>query len=320
MFQSAASDATITLLIKDANRQRINAIREMVFPTAGVIAPMLVGLIYPWLGIGGVIAIDFLTFLIAIAVLSNLYIPKLIMNNCVEEQTNSWKTDLKKGYLFLIDHKSLLGLILYFSFTNFMLNGPLELVIPYILQITGSEVIVSMMLSIMSVGTFCGGLIIAIWSRVNLRMYIVLGAMTVNGLMMIVFGVMRTPLALGIVLFFLMMPLPIVNALFKSILQIKIPIDMQGRVFSIAYQIAYGSAPLSFLLVGPLVDTILEPQMQSGTWPVLINIFGELPGAGIGLVLSSTGGLIVVITIVSGLFPSFRELESRLPSYKFDDD
>lgn len=317
MLQGAAADATMTLLITEANRERVNAIKEMMFPAAGVIAPMLTGLVYPSLGINGVITVDLITFLIAIIILTKLYIPNPKEGTSIQSSSDSWKSDLKVGYQFLKDRKLLLGLILYFSVTNFILNGPLELVIPYVMQLTKSEVAVSMMLSVMSIGTFCGAMIIAILGRIGLRMHIILGAMMVNGLMLIVFGLMRTPITLGIALFFLMMPLPIVSALFKSILQIKVPADLQGRVFSISYQIAYGSAPLSFLLVGPLVDNILEPKMQSGTWPWLTDSFGQIAGAGMGIALSCAGAIITVVTIVLSLCRDFRELESKLPDYKY---
>lgn len=317
MIQGASADATMTLLITDENRERVNAIKEMMFPAAGVIAPMLTGLIYPTLGIKGVIAVDLITFLIAIVILRKLYIPNPREITSKQCSGDSWTSELKGGYQFLKDHKLLLGLILYFSFINFLLNGPLELVIPYVMQLTESGIAVSMMLSVMSIGTFCGAMTIAIWGRINQRVHIILGAMMINGLMLIAFGMMRTPITLGVALFFLMVPLPIVSALFKSVLQIKVPADLQGRVFSISYQIAYGSAPLSFLFVGPLVDKILEPKMQSGTWPWLANIFGEIAGAGMGLTLSCTGVLITVVTVVFSLFRNFRKLESKLPDYKY---
>ncbi|WP_459195423.1 MFS transporter [Wukongibacter baidiensis] len=317
MLQGAAADTTMTLLITEANRERINGIKEMLFPAAGVIAPMLTALAYPLVGIKGIITMDLITFLIAIIILTKLDIPNPKGNISVEGSNDSLKSDLKTGYRFLKDHKLLFGLILYFSFTNFLLNGPLELVIPYVMQLTESEVAVSMMLSVMSIGTFCGAMTIAVLGRIGLRMHIILGAMIINGLMLIVFGIVRTPITLGISLFFLMMPLPIVSALFKSILQIKVPADLQGRVFSISYQIAYGSAPLSFLLVGPLVDNILEPKMQSGMWPWLTNIFGEIAGAGMGLALSCAGVIIIATTIAFSLCRNFRRLESKLPDYKY---
>lgn len=317
MLQGAAADSTITLIVTESNRERINAIKEMLFPASGVIAPMIVALIYPLLGIEGVIGIDLITFLIAIVVLVKLKIPSLKRNDAVQQPINSWQSDLKMGYRFLKHHKLLFGLILYFSFINFMLNGPLELVIPYVLQITGNETVVSVMLSMMSIGTFCGAMLIAIWGRRYSKIYIILGAMFINAIMLIAFGMMRTPLTLGITLFLLMMPLPIVNALFKSILQVKVPAKLQGRVFSISYQIAYGSAPLSFLLVGPLVDNILEPKMKIGGWPWLADIFGHIEGAGMGLALSCTGIIIAAVTMVLSFCGEFRDLESKLPSYKY---
>ena len=47
MFQSPAQDAVTTVLVADAQRDRANALKQMSFPLAGVIAPAVTGLLYP---------------------------------------------------------------------------------------------------------------------------------------------------------------------------------------------------------------------------------------------------------------------------------
>ena len=316
MIQAASSDASMTLLIHEDIRERFNAIKEMLFPAAGVIAPMLTALIYPFFGIIGVIIFDLITFLLAVIILKGLDIPDPKGDWFTEDRADSWREDLKTGYRFIKKNRLLLWLIIYFSFLNFMLNGPLELVIPYILELTKSEVLVSVMLSVMSAGTFIGAMIIVILGKVDHKVNFILGSMILTGSMMIVFGIMRTPWTLGVSLFLLMMPLPVIGALFKSILQRKVPPHLQGRVFSTSYQIAYGIAPLSFLLVGPLVDRVLEPSMQKGEWDYLSDIFGQMAGSGMGVALSFTGLIILTGTIAMSLNRDFRHLETTLSEHK----
>jgi MFS family permease len=64
-FQGPAESATVTLLIPEGQRERANGIMEMAFPLAGVLAPVLAGLVYGWVGVAGVLAIDLITFLFA---------------------------------------------------------------------------------------------------------------------------------------------------------------------------------------------------------------------------------------------------------------
>ena len=44
-----------------------------------------------------------------------------------------------------------------------------------------------------------------------------------------------------------------------SIIQLKVPPDLQGRIFALLFQLMYIATPLALLLTGPLVDHVLEP-------------------------------------------------------------
>jgi len=168
---------------------------------------------------------------------------------------------------------------------NLLLNGPLELVIPYILSITGEELTLSVMMSIMSGATFVGGLLVTIFGLPENKKRFIIAIMCLTGISMIGFGIAREGMWLGLFLVFCMMPLPALNAVFRTILQNHVPLELQGRALSIAYQIAYGLAPISFLVVGPVVDRILEPMMQEDGVAVLVSIFGNTAGAGLIIVM-----------------------------------
>ena len=45
---------------------------------------------------------------------------------------------------------------LYLTFINFLLNGPLELTLPYLISVTGSEAIAGSLVGVMSLGAFAG--------------------------------------------------------------------------------------------------------------------------------------------------------------------
>jgi len=66
IFQSPAQNAAFTLLVPEVQRDRANGIREMAFPLAGVAAPALAGTLYAAAGVQGVMAVDLLTFVVAV--------------------------------------------------------------------------------------------------------------------------------------------------------------------------------------------------------------------------------------------------------------
>ena len=131
-----------------------------------------------------------------------------------------------------------------------------------------------------------------------------------------VFGIVRTPLAIGITLFLMMLPYKMNNALLSSIQQVKVPPDMQGRVFGLLGQISTFALPLTYLITGPIVDNFLEPMVGQGNWDLVAPLVGNQAGAGMGLYIIICGVLLLLGTILVYILPIVRHLERDLPNYQ----
>lgn len=316
IFQGPAQEATITMLVPEQHRERANAIQQMAFPLAGVIAPVLAGLIYITAGIAGVIAVDLATFLVAVLAIYLIHIPEPQQSaEGQASQGNFWR-EIRGGFQYLRQRPALLSLVLYLTLINFLLNGPLELAIPYLILLTGSETETGWLMGVASLGAFSGATLIALWGGTRPRIHTLLPGLLLTGVMFLLYGTARTPLLLGLSIFFLMIPLPMSNALFISILQVKTPPDMQGRVFSIIAQLGFVGATTSFLLTGPLVDRFLEPAVRGPGWQWVEPVVGNQPGAGIGLLLVGVGLIILTSTIIMYTLPRIRGLELALPDHE----
>ena len=68
IFQKPAFNASITMLIPDDQRDRANTIQQLTGPTAGILAPMIAGFSYAFIGVTGSILIDLATFVLAFVV------------------------------------------------------------------------------------------------------------------------------------------------------------------------------------------------------------------------------------------------------------
>jgi MFS family permease len=316
VIQQPAADAAITMLVPEAHRERANAIKEMAFPLAGVVAPMVTGLLYNLIDVTGIILIDIATFSLAMLVVYLIHIPRPRQTEEGRQAQGSFWEELLSGFRFLARRRVLLGLVLYLTFVNFLLNGPLELALPYNVTVTGSEATMGVLMGVMSLGALCGAATIAVWRGTRPRIHTLLPGLLLTGLMMIVYGIARTPLLLGIALFLGMIPLPVSNALFTSILQVKTPPDMQGRVFAVVFQLLFLATPVSFLVTGPLVDNIIEPAVGKPGWEIVAPLVGSKPGAGMGLVLVVAGALIFVTAAMVYALPQVRRLEADLPDYE----
>ena len=319
-FQQPAEDAAMTMLVPENQRDRGNAIRQMAFPLAGVVATGLAGLFYVWIGISGIIMIDLASFLVAVTAVLLVVIPKPALSAEGLAASGNWFRELKAGLQYFIQRRQLLILVLYLTFINFLLNGPLSLDIPYLLSKTSDEKITGTLMALMSLGAFTGAGLIALRGKIHRRVVTMLGALLVSGLMFLVLGVSSRAWVLGASLFLLMIPLPVMNTLIISLLQAKTPADMQGRIFSAFWQLGYLGSTASFLLTGQLVDNWLEPMVGTARWTIWVPLVGDQPGSGMGLLLVATGLLMLISTALMLVLRPIRTMEQFLPDYFINDE
>jgi MFS family permease len=315
-LQGLATDASTALLARKDNLVRVNAVKEMVYPLTGAAAPALAGLLYAVTGIAGVVGFDLLTFLFAVTVVALVPIPDPPRSSAEPEARSGMLREGLVGARYLLRNRQLLWFVLYSSFVCLMINGPLELVIPYTLRITGNQAQVALAASAMNLGAILGPLLLALRGSVRDKVRLFIWGISLNSAMFIIYGVVRTPLALAAALFVLMIPLPATSSLFHSILQSKVPPESQGRVFATISQLDYIASSISFLAIGPLVDRVLEPAVSSPGWSRVAPIVGAHPGAGMGLVLAATGIIMLVVSVLAYCSPGVRQLEAQVADWE----
>jgi MFS family permease len=315
-FQGPAEDAATTMLVNETQRERANAIKQISFPLAGVIAPVLSGTIYGLVGIGGIIGIDLVTFMVAVAAALFLRIPHPKQTKEGQAMQGGFWQETLGAFHYLSKRRVLLVFVVFMAFINFMLNGPLELTLPYLISVIGSEAQAGSIMGVMSLGAFAGASLIAAWGGTRPRMNTILPALLLAGMMFLFYGTFRSPLLLGTSLFLLLMPLPVMNALYMSIMQVKTPPDLQGRVFALVAQLGFLGSTASFALTGYLVDQVINPAIGSPAWSAFEPVVGDGPGAGMGLVQVVTGVVILLVTL--GVYGStaVRQFEMHLPDYE----
>jgi len=308
IFQSPASEASLSLMTPEQGRDRINGLRQMLFPFAGIVAPALTGLLYAVGGIGTVFAIDLTTFALAATAVLFMQIPQPTPPETEADATTLWQ-DLRAGIGFLMAQAGLLALLVNTVIGNYLLNGSLEITLPYIVTITGSEVVTGLVLTAMSVGAFTGGAIIAARANIRNRVQWMLVGQGLVALMYLVYGSVRSPWLLATALFLMMIPLPMGGALMQSLLQTRVPPHLQGRIFAIYAQLGFVGSTLSFLSIGTMVDRILEPSVYQPWWQFVAPLVGNGPGAGMALLMVVTGIAIGLTTLALWLIPDVRQLD-----------
>ncbi|OZB98923.1 MFS transporter [Paenibacillus sp. XY044] len=293
-LQSSATSAMIPLMVRDEELDRVNAMRELLFPLAGVIAPSLTGVLYESYGLSIILTVDLLTFLVGTGAIALLPLPEMKQEKKQGEESRIWG-DAVQGFRFLWAHKPLLYLLLYFGWWNFVLNGPLELAIPYFLQRTGSGGSTTILLGAMNAGALAGAAAAVWWGHFRHKIRFIFAGSILTSLMFVLLGTSRQTVMLGAAAFLLMLPLAMTGALFFSILQRKTPLALQGRVFAAYGQLCAVTAPMSFLVTGPLADQWLETLLpEAKLSPLLKWIIGTGDGAWIGFIFVVSGLLLLL--------------------------
>jgi MFS family permease len=160
-----------------------------------------------------------------------------------------------------------------------------------------------------------GAIIIGVWGGTRPRIHTIMGGILISSLFMIGVGSAQTPVLLGVTLVLMTLTAPMVNASATSLMQAKVPPDIQGRVFAALGQMTMFFMPLSYLLVGPLVDNVFEPAVNTPGWAVFAPLVGSQPGAGMGLIIMLAGAGLLITTALVYALPRVRYIESERPDY-----
>ena len=167
------------------------------------------------------------------------------------------------------------------------------------------------------VSMFVGSLIMSAWGGPKSRKVpalIVFIAISSTGFL--ISGLRANTLIISAGRVVLLVFIPFAAALSQAVFQVKIPPDVQGRVFAIRGMIARSMIPLAFLLSGPLADNFFEPLMTEGgalASTFLGTVLGTGPGRGIGLMFIISCLFLWGESFVAYTHPRIRNLESEIP-------
>lgn len=316
VLQEPAFAATITMLVPDEKRDLANTLQQMSQPAAGIVAPVLATLLYVLIDITGVLVIDLLSFGVAVTALYFAHIPRPTVTAEGAAAQGSILKEALTGFRFLWQRRPLFYVMLFAMSINFMFNMVGILRTPYVMTLTNSETTLGIIAGLMAAGPLLGGVAFTMWKRKPSRVHVIMRAIIVMGVMVVGYGVARHPILLGFFAFTMLLTNPAANASFFSLLQVKTPPDMQGRVFAAVMQLAMLATPLAFLIVGPLTDRVLEPAVGGAGWNVVAPLVGNQAGAGMGLLTVVAGAMVTVMAVLMYRWPLVLNLEESLPDFR----
>lgn len=313
-FQWPAYIAATTQMVPKAQLGRANGLLQFGQASAEVLAPILAGLMIAAIGIAGIVLIDFATFLFAAVTLMIVRIPPPAASGAGAKARGSLTREAAFGWTFIRERPGLFGLLIYFAMINLVFSICSVLATPLVLSFTTSKVLASV-LAVSGAGLLAGSVVMTLTGGPRPRIHGVLafGFLFAAGLAVIGLRASAPWVACG--LFVVMFGLPIINGSSQALWQIKVPPDLQGRVFAVRRLIAQLTAPIGFLSAGPLADYVFKPLLIPGGR--LAGSAGRLlgvgPGRGIGLLYLTLAGLPFLASLWGYSQPRLRRVEQELP-------
>ena len=324
-FQEPAYRASITMIVPKKQLARAAGIQQIGSAMQSILVPVLAGVLYGLIGFRGIILIDFATYFFAIAALVWAHIPqpKLTTESTAPGEKPSMLRDALFGWRYVKDRPGIFTLLVYFAVVNFFLSISGVLVAPLVLSF-GTPTDMGGVQMVGGAGMLAGGLLIGAWGGPKTkRIWGVILTIFLSGFGYFIIALQAKVWSIGLGMFTLLLFIPIAAALNQAVWQIKIPPDLQGRVFAIRSMIATSIIPLANLLAGPLADNIFEPNMAAGgslADTFLGSFLGVGPGRGIAVIFLISAVFLWISSLVIFAYPRVRNLEEEIPDAIPDDD
>jgi MFS family permease len=313
-FQWPAYSAATTLLVPKEHHGRAAGMVQLAEAIARVIAPAVAGVVLVVAGLGAVIAIDVVTFVLAVGSLLFVRFPRPEVSEVGKAAESSIRADIRFGWDYIKARPGLLALLAYFGSVNLVFGFIGVLIFPLGLAVA-SEAGLGTAFSIGGLAMVAGSLLMSAWGGPKRRVYGVFAADVAIGLALILGG-LRPSIAYvtaGAAIAFFVIPMG--NGSSQALWQAKVEPDVQGRVFAVRRLLAQVTGPLALIAAGPIADSWFEPLLAAdGALAGTVGaVIGTGPGRGIGFLFIILGVLSIALTIAAYAYPRLRNVEFEIP-------
>ncbi|NET39193.1 MAG: MFS transporter [Cyanothece sp. SIO1E1] len=283
-IQGLAHSASISLIVTKQHYARASAFESLQMSGSYVLAPAMAGAIYAMTGLSGILMIDIVTFVVAIATLGFVTVPQPTPTHPSPNQPNSLNAawaQLTFGLRYLRRRPSLVAFLSYSMMSNFVCIVSFSILPAMVLaRSSNNATIWGTLLAFFGIGGLLGGVTLSIWGGPKQHIHGVLAASAIwkVGLMVLALA-QHTSTKIGTALVCgFCSPFP--ESCSQAIWRAKVKPEVQGRVFATRFLLTQLVTPLGAAIAGPLADHVFEPAMQPGGY--LAQVFGNVFGVGLG--------------------------------------
>jgi DHA3 family macrolide efflux protein-like MFS transporter len=302
-----AYSASVASLVPKEHYGRANGLIQLGTAASSLGAPVLSGVLLLATSINTILLVDLATFAFAAATLLAVRIPRPA-RDAEASREQPLRDKVAFGWTFIRRRPGLMSLTVFFALCSFIIAMATVLVTPLVLGFADPSVL-GMIMTVGAVGMLSGSLAVSTLGGPRRQVKAVVLFMVLSGVCITLAGLRPLVPLIAAAAFGFFLFQSIVTACIRTLLQTRIPADLQGRVFALISMIIWSAAPLAYPTAGPLTDYVFEPLLAAdgALAASLGRLIGTGPGRGIGLLLILMGLAMVLISLLA--YPRLRRLE-----------
>lgn len=296
-LQGPAFESSVPQIVPKEQLGRANGLRQLTGAVQSLISPVVAGALYPFIGLVGLIAIDFFSFVLAILTVLVSHIPQPLLKGD-ESKLSVW-ADLKFAVSIIREKTGFMELIVMTALLNFVANISMVLIGPIVLS-NYSPAVFGLINSISGLAMMVGGLLAGLFPVKDHKVRAIFRLLMFAGIGLSIMGLSPEWYVIALGFFLFMLPIPFANGTLGTLIQSKFPNEVLGRVSSVILALLKIVTPLAFLMAGFLSDVVFNPLLKQGgilSSSLLGNVIGVGPQRGSALLLVISGFLLVLVCL-----------------------
>ena len=316
-FQRLAYASAVPQLVPKQYLGHANGIVQLAFGTAQFVVPLVAVALMAAIGLRGILIIDVVSYVLAIGILLAVKFPRTLPWT----RRESLVSEIRHGFAHSWRNRGFRAMLLWFAGLNIFLSPLFLLITPLVLAFDDLQGAARVAVA-GGAGAILGGIVMGFWGGPRRhRLRGMLGIAALLALAGAVTGLHASLWVIAAGAFGMSFALSLVNGVYSTIVQVKVPQRFHGRVFALNTLVAWSTLPLGHGVIAPLGSSLLGPLMERGgaLAPVFGPLIGTGPGRGIALMYVLFGCAMLGMVALGLRLPVLARFDRDVPEAEPDD-
>jgi len=220
-------------------------------------------------------------------------------------------TYMLSGWQFVRSSPGLLWLLVVVAAVHFTLGILEVLVTPWTLAVGDTDTL-GAVLTAAGIGMMAGSAGVLLLGTPKKRAWTIMLIVIAQALVLVSSVTRPSALLIGTAAFAILLSFPILASCFETTWQLRVPSELQGRVFALRNALTSGALPVAQIVAGPLSALAAAVLGSQGSLSSSLRVLlGAGPGRGAALVFLVNGGALLVVCLIALIAPHVRRLDAE---------